>query len=232
MQEVGFDIISDLNLTPGESFNWENKATSLYCIIAGNISSDLRTMTHTLIHLSKFYQGVFFVPGSLEYETASDVNIRTEEISGLTQGLNRVCLLYQHVVIIDGVAIIGSNGWGNIGYELTDKNMTGAAARHEDAKYLFNSIDRLQRHLDVKKIVVVTNEVPHSDLYFGEYPEELSDQIPLRVVLSADTEGKVAHWIFGTYLKGADTVVSEVNYINNPYTRGSPYWAKRLTILI
>jgi hypothetical protein len=34
--KIGFDLISDLNLSPNDSFNWENKATSLYCIIAGN----------------------------------------------------------------------------------------------------------------------------------------------------------------------------------------------------
>ena len=44
MQDIGFDIISDLNLQPDDSFNWENKATSLYCIVAGNNSSDLRTV--------------------------------------------------------------------------------------------------------------------------------------------------------------------------------------------
>ena len=54
MNTIGFDLISDLNLSPEDSFNWEGKATSLYCIIAGNISEDLRTIKQTLSHLSKF----------------------------------------------------------------------------------------------------------------------------------------------------------------------------------
>ena len=38
MIDIGFDVISDLNLKRNDSFNWENKATSLYCILSGNIS--------------------------------------------------------------------------------------------------------------------------------------------------------------------------------------------------
>jgi hypothetical protein len=80
MNIIGFDLISDLNLSPEDSFNWEGKATSLYCIIAGNISEDLRTIKQTLLHLSKFYQGIFYTLGSLEYHHTIDVHKRTEEI--------------------------------------------------------------------------------------------------------------------------------------------------------
>ena len=58
MQDIGFDVISDLNLSAEDSFNWEGKATSLYCIVAGNVSSDLRTVLQTLTHVGRFYQGV------------------------------------------------------------------------------------------------------------------------------------------------------------------------------
>lgn len=61
--KIGFDVISDLNLGPDEQFSWEGKATSLYCIIAGNISNDLRTIHQILLHLSHFYQGVFYTAG-------------------------------------------------------------------------------------------------------------------------------------------------------------------------
>ena len=77
MNTIGFDLISDLNLYPEDSFNWEGKATSLYCIIAGNISEDLRTIKQTLSHLSKFYQGIFYTLGSLEYHNTSDIVKRT-----------------------------------------------------------------------------------------------------------------------------------------------------------
>ena len=51
---IGFDVISDLNLDAEDSFDWEGKATSLYLIIAGNISSDLRVIHQTLVHLSRY----------------------------------------------------------------------------------------------------------------------------------------------------------------------------------
>ena len=35
MIDIGFDIIGDLNLEPNDSFNWEDKPTSLYCILTG-----------------------------------------------------------------------------------------------------------------------------------------------------------------------------------------------------
>ena len=80
MQDIGFDVVSDLNLSPNDSFNWEGKATSLYCLVAGNVSSDSRTIVQTLAHLARFYQGVFYVPGMLEYQTTLSINERTDEI--------------------------------------------------------------------------------------------------------------------------------------------------------
>jgi len=198
MQEIGFDIISDLNLDPNDSFNWENKATSLYCIVAGNISSNLRTVIQVLLHLSTKYQGVFFVPGRLEYETSDNFAKRTEELSSIAQGIPNLVMLYQNVIVVDGIAILGSNGWGNIETTLDFRNTA----------------------------------VPNEDLYFGEKPDNTVDQMPLYNILTADTEKKVSHWVFGTYNKPVDTTIDEINYLSNPYHRYGPYWAKRLTVLI
>lgn len=205
MQEIGFDIISDLNLKPDDSFNWENKATSLYCIVAGNISTNLRTVIQVLLHLSSKYQGVFFVPGKLEYETADNFARRTEELSSIAQGIPNLVMLYQNVIVVDGVAILGSNGWGNIGSSLDSRNLAMTSAKYEDFTYLVKCLGKLQKHLDVKKIVVVTSAVPNEELYFGEKPDDVVDQIPLNEILSADTEKKVTHWVFGTYNKPVDT---------------------------
>jgi hypothetical protein len=114
MQEIGFDIISDLNLNPNDSFNWENKATSLYCIVAGNISSNLRTVMQVLIHLSSKYQAVFFVPGKLEYENCESLSVRTKELLAISDGIPNVSILYNNVIVVDGIALLGTNGWGNI----------------------------------------------------------------------------------------------------------------------
>jgi hypothetical protein len=232
MQEIGFDIIGDLNLSPNDSFNWENKQTSLYCIVTGNISSNLRTITQTLMHLAKIYQGVFYVPGMAEYETGDSIPERIHELLAITESIPNVCMLHQHVAVIDGIAITGVNGWSNVGNTLTYENVLEGVARHEDTFYLRNSVSKLQRHLDVKRIIVVSNAVPHADLYFKENPGYIEDQTPLCDVLDADTEKKVSHWVFGTYDKPVDAFIDYVNYMNNPRPENAPYWPKRLTILI
>ena len=233
MQDIGFDLISDMHLSPDDVFNWEDKATSLYCIVAGNVSYDLLTVFKTLSHLGTKYQAVFYVPGILEYETTDDIISRTHEIIDMVSKINNVCLLHQHVVTIDGVAILGINGWSNVSEEtLSLTNLFSIAARHEDIKYLHNTLSSLQKHLDVRNIIVVSNAVPHPDLYFGEQPEISNNQIPLSDILIADTEHKVSHWAFGTYDKLVDTKLIGINFINNTYLNQIPFWPRRITISI
>jgi len=229
--EIGFDVISDLNLGPDDSFNWEGKVTSLYCIVAGNISSDLRTIWQTLLHLSRLYQGVFYVIGSLEYKDSDDFEATTKAIQRLGTKIHNVAILEHHVVILDGLALVGCNGWSN-DQKYFDGSFEFRALNKklEDAKYLKNSISKLQTHLDVKKIMVVTSTIPKKELYFGELPDN-DDELYLDLCLDEDTEVKITKWVFGTHKKIVDTTIDNVNYINNPYT-AKPYWAKRVNIEI
>ena len=141
-------------------------------------------------------------------------------------------MLHHNVVIIDGIAVIGVNGWNDAVLSEVVGDIEFNSARLEDMSYLHQSIKKLQKHLDVKKIIVMTNAIPDGDLYFGEAPENFNNQIPLNIVLSGDTENKVRHWVFGNYEKTTDTYLNNINYINNPYIRKSPYWPKRLTISV
>lgn len=229
--KFGFDLISDLNLTANEGFTWENKATSLYCLIAGNISSDLKTVAKVLAHLKNFYQGVFYIPGSLEYQDVENIDKRTDELVRLCSQFRNVAILHQHVVIIDGIAILGVNGWyGNLETKDLGTELTIQEKRHDDIHYLKNSLERLQRHLDVRKIILVTNSVPGEDLYFGEIPDFVRHQLPPDLTLYADTEHKISHWVFGTHGKIVDTVINNINYVNNPKLNRNPYWAKRIEV--
>lgn len=229
--EISFDIISDLKLGPEDSFNWEGKATSLYCLLPGNISSDLRTVLQTLAHLSKLYQGVFYIPGTLEYEGADDIDVRTEHLLNICSKIKNLAVLHHNVVLIDGVAVLGANGWGenSDNYNL-GKKIQVDSARLIDASYLFKAIEKLQRHLDVKKIVIVTSAVPNKELFFGQEPAYVEYTLPLKSSLISDTESKVTHWVFGTYDKDVDTTVDGINYVNNCYLNKNPYWAKRINI--
>lgn len=228
--EIGFDVISDLNLTSEESFNWEGKATSLYCIVAGNISEDLRTIHQTLAHLGKFYQGVFYISGSLE-EKNSESEKRNRDIAKVCRTIKNVAYLYNHVVIVDGIAIIGVNGWfGN--YQPTDliSDIRTSSMNYEDVTYLQSTIEKLQLHMDVKKIIIASHSAPGEALFFGEEPDGVNDLVALQHSLISDTEGKVCAWVFGSYSKVVDTTIDSVNYVNNSYFKRTPYWAKRVVV--
>jgi len=226
--EVGFDLISDLNLDPNESFNWEGKATSLYCLVAGNISYDLRTVFQTLSHISKFYQGVFYVPGLLEYKTSLDFGTRTKEIETLVKRIPKIALLYHHVVIIDGVAILGINGFNADNPD--DIDMQLIRARLDDIAYLDKSVAKLQTHLDVKRILILTACIPKKELYFGKIPSHVDDHIYPDFCFQSDTEMKITNWAYGGTDTVSETVYQSVNYINNPYIKKRPYWPKRISV--
>jgi hypothetical protein len=233
MTSIGFDLISDLNLTPQDNFNWEGKATSLYCIIAGNISDNLPTIRQTLLHLSNYYQGIFYALGSMEYNNTSDVLRRTDEIHKLCRTVKNVAVMHHHVVIVDGIAIVGANGWyGNV--VSTDPEIDKLIEQHrnEDILYLKNTVEKLQKHIDVKKIIVASNSVPSPNLYFGEHPATIESQLNLGIALLSDSESKISHWAFGTYEKVVDIHISGINYINNGCFRRNPYWAKRIEVTI
>lgn len=228
---VGFDLISDLNLSAESEFNWEGKATSLFCVVAGNVSNNLRVIHKTLMHLSRYYQGIFYIAGSLEYDGLVDLNTRTEELEKICSNIKNVAFLHHNVVIIDGVAILGCNGWyGNTLPNDDETNEIVTQLYYEDLLYLKSSIEKLQRHLDVKKIFIVTNSVPNKNLHFGEEPEYILDKVPLDMVLDSDTMDKVCVWSYGTYRKIVDTTINDINYFCNPCFSNPNYWAKRIEI--
>ena len=225
MIDIGFDVISDLNLEPNDSFNWHDKPTSLYCILTGNISSDMRTVTQTLVHLSQQYQGVFYTPGMLEYEDCSgDINHRTSQLVTIAQKIPNIVILHHNIVIIDGVAVIGSNCWETAhepGKSISIDDLKFNQYRLDDMGFLHKTIEKLQRHLDVKKIVIVTNGVPNENCYFGQVPEYVETQTPLDTILNADSESKVTHWIYGSYDKPVEATLilprkSDIQCVSNP----------------
>ena len=242
MIDIGFDVIGDLHLKRNTSFNWENKATSLYYILSGNISSDVRTMTQTLTHLSKFYQGVFYCPGSAEYKDTVNTNERTAMIVNLSQQIPNLVILHHNIVIVDGVAIIGSNCWETAttpGHSISIEDLKYNQYRLDDMAFLHTTIEKLQRHLDVKKIVIVTNAVPNPNCYFGEIPAYSETQIPLDTIINADTESKVTHWIYGSYNKQVDATLllprkHDLRCITHPIgnTGMKEFFARRLTISV
>jgi len=225
MIDIGFDVLSDLNLEPNDSFNWHDKPTSLYCILTGNISTDMKTVTQTLVHLSQQYQGVFYTPGTLEYETSrTNINERTSQLVTLAQKVPNIVILHHNIVIIDGVAVVGSNCWETAhepGTSISIDDLKYNQYRLDDMGFLHKTIEKLQRHLDVKKIVLVTNGVPNENCYFGEVPDYVATQTPLDTVLNADSESKVTHWVYGSYNKPVQATLilprkNDIQAVSNP----------------
>lgn len=230
---IGFDVISDLNLDAEDDFNWEGKATSLYLIIAGNISNDLRIIHQTLIHLSGYYQGIFYISGGSEHDSMHLVKHRNQEIASLCKTVRNVAYLHKHVVIINGVALLGCNGWYGNKIEGLDDDLSKLHLLNqniEEVTYLANSLEKLQLHLDVKRIVLVTHSVPGQGLFFGEEPSNISEYIKPQQALISDTEHKVSHWVYGSYDKTVDTTIEKITYINNSAFNTDPYWPKRINV--
>ena len=226
----GFDIISDLHLTAAHTFEWDNKATSLYCLDPGNISDDLSIVKGVLEILSEQYQGIFYIDGYLEHTGIKERQFHNKEIEKLCRPLKKVVYLHDNVVIIEGIALVGINGWyGNYTPEDSTAELELVCAGYEDFSYLHNTISGLQLHVDVRKIVVISNSVPLNKLFYGEIPKMYGDISPEDTLVN-DTEKKISHWVFGSTQKIIDTTFDSINYVNNPCYNRSPYYAKRIEI--
>jgi hypothetical protein len=228
-----FDLISDLYLTQDDHFDWEGKPTSLYCIVAGNVSDDLNVVRQTLIHLSTHYHGVFYIDGSLEHQDLKEqVNVVNHLIKIIEQ-IPNVVYLHNNVVVVDGVALIAANGW----YANRDRpediaDMTRLEIyRMEDTAYLTKTMNTLQIHPDVKDVIMITNSLPSEKLMFGShlYAKIPDDDGPARCLL-VDSEHKINNWVYGSYPLSSTATIDGINYYSNPKYTTEPYWPKRISI--
>lgn len=228
--KVAFDVISDLHLKDAGEFDWTGKPTSLFCVIPGNISRDVQTVYKTLKHLSSIYHGVFYIDGSIENKDVSSRDQRVKDLQKISSTFHNVVYLHNNVVVVDGVALIGINGWYNnyLENDIMDE-FHARCYRYEDIDYLEKTIEKLQLHNDVKKIIIVSNSVPSKQLYFGEFDNN-EDEIQPAYALYKDTENKVTQWVYGTYGKIVDTMLDSVNYVSNGKFDRQPYYAKRIEV--
>lgn len=226
---LAFDVISDLNVVDADNWSWEHKATSLYCIICGNISSNSTTVYKVLKKLSKNYLGVFYIGGSIEFDNLYKVRYKHAELARLCRSIGNVAYLHNHVVIVDGVAIIGAVGWNSVRnpYDLMQEILSDKL-RQQDYEYLKGTIERLQVHMDVRKIIVATHCVPDTRLYFGQMPDTIDVHVSINVVLQSDTERKITHWVYGEHQDSTSIDIDGVTYINNACGDRPNYNAKRI----
>jgi len=248
--QFAFDLISDLHIeTWPESFDWTAQATSPVCIVAGDVCKDQVLLLKTLKHLGTCYQAVFYIDGNDEHKNyITQLDFSYQHLNQQIERIRNVVYLRDNVVVIDGVAIVGTSGWWAFDFDSSIDSadaMLWYAERHDldvatirsiaqmavsDALYMNTSIKRLQTHSDVKKIIMVTHTVPDPALVAHDIDLAGSSRMNtagnryMMQALGADTEKKIHTWCFGHYHGSVDQIRSGVRFVNNCRGRGdTPY---------
>lgn len=255
------DLISDLHIETWQSFDWTGQATSPYCIVAGDIAKDQEIVCETLEHLGHCYSAVFYIDGNDEHKyNMEDIGSSYKLLNQNVRGITNVVYMQDNVVIINGVAILATNGWwtfdldpaldydqstvwlqhkSNYSQSTTD-SIAGIA--FNDAAYMINSIRKLQTHRDVRSIICVTHTVPapwlvnHDMDLVDTWRFNCMGNPHMQKVLAEDTERKIHTWCFGHYHMPVDRYNDGIRYVNNCRGRGdteykqSVYFPKRIVV--
>lgn len=262
MATFAFDLISDLHVLPQDNFSWENRPTSLVAIVVGDVSKDRPTVVKCLKEISTRYRQTFYVDGNTEHRNnLENVKDSIESLDQELSDLENFVYLHNKVVISNGIAILGTNGWWDYGFSgesdldasfdfvMNSYGITRDAATNllalalQDLAYLCRSVEKLQRHRDVNQIIVVTHTLPRVELVqhdpgiAGTLKINQMGNAGMRAVLDVDTEKKITHWLFGHYHGRVDQAFDGIRYVNNPRGRPSdvlhePYHPLRITIQI
>ena len=138
-------------------------------------------------------------------------------------------------LVIDNVAFIGTNGWTSFDFaedgsylenkkwmEETYKISMFAGQQIEamamsDAGFLCRTVEKLQRHPDIKKIVVISHFVPNvnlinHDTQLVNHPSRLNtsgNKFTNKVLLEEDHEKKINTWCFGHYHSDVDSLIDD-----------------------
>lgn len=250
--QFAFDLISDLHLdTWNRPFDWTGQATSPHCIVAGDVCKDRGQLVRFLKHLGTCYQAVFYLDGNDEHSLYMDrISESYKDLVNKINKIPNVVYLQDNVVVVNGVAVLGTNGWWGFDLDLTvdpeesrlwyqeksgySDRVINAIRRSSttDANYMISSVKRLQTHPDVKKIVIVTHTVPRADLISHDPTIVNSMKFNymgnryMNSALDADTEKKIDTWCFGHYHNKIDQYRDGVRYVNNCRGRGDSTYSQ------
>ena len=253
MMTFTFDLISDLHVDAWPAVDWSVMPTSPVCVVAGNISCDRRLVLETLRELGRSYQAVFYIDGNHEHELhLNNLGYSYADLAHKISRIPNVVYLQDNVVVIDGVAILGTNGWWGFDLDLgvdptgsaqqfqEQHNLSNEAVKaisrmsNTDAMYMVNSVKRLQTHPDVKKIVMVTHTVPDASLIAhdvnleGRLAFNTMGNRMMQQALAVDSEHKIHTWCFGHYPGSVDQVRDGIRYVNNCRGRGNTAWCQHV----
>lgn len=249
-----FDLISDLHVETWPNFDWTGQATAPYCIVAGDVARNRERLLDTLDHLGQCYPGgVFYIDGNEEHKDyLYDLGASYRDLARDITNIKNVVYMQDNVIIINGVAVIGTNAWWTYDFDpkmdlnssvqsiqdhfgisnSTAMNITGVA--YNDAAYLMNSVRKLQTHSEVCSIVVVTHTVPSP--WIISHDPDLVDtwrfngmgNSHVTKAIDEDTEDKIKMWCFGHYHRPVDQQLGGIRYLSNPQGRGNTDWCQRV----
>lgn len=243
--QLAFDLISDLHVETWGDFDWHHRATSPIAVVAGDVCKDLDQLQSVLTHLGQCYQAVFYIDGNDEHKRSyQDLGTSYANLAKTVQSIPNVVFLQNNVVVIDGVAFLGTNGWWSFDFDfginsqdsqtwLENKyNLPNLVSRHirqmaiNDASYMVNSVKRLQAHQDVKHIVMITHTVPDPNLIShdidldGTHRFNCMGNRYMMQAIEQDAKQKIHTWCFGHYHGSVDQIRSGVRFVNNCRGRG------------
>jgi len=251
MMSTTIDLISDLHVDSWpEEFDWAGRATSAHAIVAGDVAQDRDLLIKCLTNLGKNYQAVFYIDGNTEHtDYLADLGESYRDLVKRVNKIKNVVYLQENVAVVDGVAILGTNGWW--GYDFDSGinpeqcamwHMEQEHVNHDvvtgirrmattDANYMIHSVKRLQTHLDVKKIIMVSHTVPNPELI--EHDIDLDGSMKFNIMgnkfmqhaLAVDTEKKIHTWCFGHYHGSVDQTRDGIRYVNNCRGRADKKYA-------
>lgn len=247
-----FDLISDLHVETWPDFDWAGQATSPYCIVAGDVARDRTVLIDALTHLGQCYPGgVFYVDGNEEHKNYyEDLDDSYRDLQQQLSNIYNVVYMQDNVVIVNGVAILGTNAWWTYDFDScidVDQSIkyvqdhfgisNSAAANisdiaYHDAAYLINGVHKLQTHNDVKAIVLVSHTVPapwiiaHDPDLVDTWRYNGMGNSHITRAIDEDTEHKIKMWCFGHYHKPVDQELGGIQYLSNPRGRGNTPWSQ------
>lgn len=226
------DLISDLKLTADDHFDWTDRQTSMFCIVAGNISDDLAVIGKVLLSLSHSYKNILYIDGSLEHTDLLSYDVRIMELQELCRTIPNVVFMHNHVVILGDIAFVAINGWFNNRESVNsvEELMMVNEYRQSDLAYLSNTIKTLQLHLDTKQIAVISSCTPSKQMLYGQISNLLHKNLEPIMVLAADSDRKINTWMYGGSNIVTDAYINKRRYVNNPKIGNQPYWPKKIVL--
>jgi hypothetical protein len=154
------------------------------------------------------------------------------------------------VVIVNGVAILGTNAWWTYDFDSladVDQSMryiqdhfgiSSSAAQgildvaYNDAAYMINSVRKLQTHKEVGAIVMLSHTVPapwiiaHDPDLVDTWRFNGMGNSHITRAIDEDTENKIKMWCFGHYHRPVDQNLGGIQYVSNPRGRGNTPWCQ------